>query len=381
MNKKLFFFISFCLIALSLIAQTNSQNITIRRNTHFQDAIKVLENMSLQFERRNIVNLSSYNSGIPIQINNLPWNEALHLIVNTLDLQIEERPGVFIITDIVSTNEVPEIEIFEIDKKMVKIHATFFYADRTFLNSMGIDWSTLIDGKVNAQIDLSATGGTADLLSITGSHSFQSGNTTVDVNALFKFFETNQKGSVLARPTVMVLSGREGYIQVGQDFSIKTLDEAGNTVDQFFSTGIILTVRPTILEDEDFEAIHLETSVENSSAIPAEYSTIINKNQVRTGVILCDGEETVLAGLIDNDNTKDRGGVPILKDLPWWVFGLRYIFGFETTRSVSREMIVVLKTEIVAPARDRALQRNQIRESLNIMRDDFEKIELEIKDY
>ena len=379
MQKQSIILLCILLIGMSLFAQANSQNITIQRNTNFQSAIRILENLSLQFDRRNIVNLSSYNGGIPIQINNLPWNEALHLIVNTLDLQIESRPGAFIITDIAGELAPQIAETIDINQKMVKIHATFFYADRTFLNSLGIDWSTLVDGQVSGRVDLTALGSVSEQLAISGGYSFNSGRYTIGIDALFRFFESNQKGSVLARPTVTVLSGREGYVQVGQDFSLKTLDDTGNTIDEFYSTGIILTVRPTIIEEDDFEAIYLEASIENSSVVPAEASTVINKNQARTDVILFDKEEIALAGLIDTDMTKDRGGIPFLKDLPWWVFGLRYLFGYESTRQVSREMVVVLRTELVSPARDRIFERQQIRDSMRNMREEFDRMDEEIR--
>ena len=45
--------------------------------------------------------------------------------------------------------------------------------------------------------------------------------------------------------------------------------------------------------------------------------------------MLNDGEETVLGGLYSTTKTSTRAGVPFLRDLPWYVFGLRYIFGSE----------------------------------------------------
>ncbi|MCL2063768.1 MAG: hypothetical protein FWG98_05300 [Candidatus Cloacimonetes bacterium] len=376
MKKHLFIVFCLFLIVVGLTAQAGSPNLTIQRNTNFQQAIRILENFSLQFDNRNIVNLSSFTGGVPIQINNMHWNEALHLIVNTLDLQIEARPGAFIITDIVYDVQGPVVEVSEINDKMVRIHATFFYADRTFMNNIGIDWSTLVDGHVMGTMGLNTSGGVADQFSMSAAYSFDQGGYIIDLEGLFRFFESNQLGTILARPAVTVLSGREGFVQVGQDFSVKTQDDAGNTIDVFFQTGIILQVRPVILEDEDgFEAIFLEASIENSTAVPGNVSTIINKNQVRTDAILFDGEETVLAGLIDMDMTRERGGIPFLKDLPWWVFGLRYLFGYNSYRNVSREMVIILKTELVNPAVERIRERENFRDQIRQRRIDFEGLQ------
>ncbi|NIU01694.1 MAG: hypothetical protein GWN62_25940, partial [Aliifodinibius sp.] len=52
------------------------------------------------------------------------------------------------------------------------------------------------------------------------------GNTGIDVQALFSAFEADNLGEILASPTVKVMDGQEGNIQVGQDFSIKQRDIA-----------------------------------------------------------------------------------------------------------------------------------------------------------
>jgi type IV pilus assembly protein PilQ len=43
-----------------------------------------------------------------------------------------------------------------------------------------------------------------------------------------------------------------------------------------------------------------------------------------------------------------------LKDLPGWFFGLRYIFGSETTNVTKQELLIVLRAEVVDPLRARA---------------------------
>ncbi len=358
--------------SLQLIAQTISTRITIQKNLDFQTALKIIEDISLSEENKNIINMSSFSGVVPIQINQIPWKDALQLMINTLNLDLQEKPGVYIVID---KSIVRQSSEYNIHDKMIKISATFFRADKNFLNSMGIDWSTLVDGEVSAQIDFNAAGKVADDLFVaSGSKRFTQGTTVIDVNALLKTLEANQKGSVIARPTITVLNGKQGHIQVGQDFSVKTADEAGNVSDQFFSTGIILTVTPTLISEDDFELIFLEASVEKSNATPGQISTIINKNQTRTDVLMFHGEETVMAGLIDVEYTKQRTGIPFLKDLPWWFFGLKYLFGYERFEQNNREMVVILKAEIVEPARQRMKQKESLRSQFQKLRDDFNEV-------
>jgi len=63
--------------------------------------------------------------------------------------------------------------------------------------------------------------------------------------------------------------------------------------------------------------------------------------------------------------------------LPWWVFGLRYIFGYDSKNIVKRELIVLLKAEILPSLEDRALkpqaEKNIIKESAEEMEKDLKK--------
>jgi type IV pilus assembly protein PilQ len=104
--------------------------------------------------------------------------------------------------------------------------------------------------------------------------------------------------------------------------------------------------------------------IEKSSAIPGALTTIINKSKSVTEVLLYDGEETVIGGLYDNDTKIERSGIPILKDLPWWVFGLRYIFGRSIKSIKSNEMIIILKVEIVDNIEDRKLKTTTVEEQI-----------------
>jgi type IV pilus assembly protein PilQ len=160
---------------------------------------------------------------------------------------------------------------------------------------------------------------------------------------------------------VTVQSGEQGQIQIGQDIPIQTQDFSGNTVTQFFSTGIIVDVTPTLLTEAvadtagapEIEFIHLDVRVEDSNTSPSASGPVINRNQATTEVLLLDKEATAIGGLITTQETTSRVGVPVLKDLPPWVLGLRYIFGRETKNKVRRELLIVLRAEVVEPLQAR----------------------------
>jgi len=399
--KKLFFM----LILLSFLGMSLAQEyddayevieyspreiISISRNTNLVAAIRALEVISLQFENKKIVNVSTNNEIIGFPINQMYWKDAMKLLVKINDLQLEERPGAYMIGDLLGEDSMERSDVFgssetfangepgseEItpDTKQVRISSIFFKTDKTLSRDIGIDWTSLLRGNVNANLNFSGANQVSDdIFNASITHNFQSGDVVIQVDALLRILEQYQKGSVVARPTITVLSGKKGFIQVGQDFSVKSLDDAGNVMEEFFSTGIILDVTPNVVKSEDSEAINLEVMVEKSSAVPGNVSTIINKSLSTTNVMLFNGEETVIGGLFDTDRKSTRAGIPFLKDLPWWVFGLRYIFGYNSWSTVSNEMIIILKAEIIDNIEDRKVEMKPLQNELDNEEDEFKK--------
>jgi type IV pilus assembly protein PilQ len=346
------------LIPVLAFAQKDPMAVTLGQNTNINDAIQIIETMSIKYESRKLINLSSYNGPIGVPLNNINWKKALDLIVLQNNLKLGEFSGYISIQDpeTALTSDEAKRSSLGVDTKQVRIKAIAMLADRAYMQSLGIDWSTLFNGKVIVGAGFSgASQVPGSIMNITASGDFNWGNTQVEVSTLLNAIESNQKGTIIAQPVIMVASGKKGFIQVGQDISVKNVDEAGNTTDTFFATGVIMNVLPTIVNLDGTEVVHLVVDIERSSGTPGTVSTIINKSKSSTEVILYDGEQAVIGGLYDTDEIRERSGIPILKDLPWWVFGIRYLTGYYKYEKKERELIIIIKVEIV----DNVLERSK----------------------
>jgi general secretion pathway protein D len=388
--KKFSLILIFILLIVNMMAQERTdaetsvkkpqisanERITLARDAYLVTALKTIEVVSLQYEDKSIINTSSLNTPIGFPIRQLYWKDALALIVKLNDLVLEERPGAYIVSD-------PEIEISEdpvdpeaitADTKQIRISSIFFKVDKTLSKEVGIDWSSLFLGKVNASVNFnSADKVSSDIFSAATTHNINAGNVNIQLDVLLRILEQYQKGTIVARPNITVLSSKQGYIQVGQDFSVKSLDDAGNVTEEFFQTGIILEVTPNILEADGQESIYLVVKVEKSDAIPGDVSTLVNKSKSTTDVVLFDGEETVIGGLYDTARKTSRAGIPVLKDLPWWIFGLRYLFGYNSYDVSTNEMIIILKAEIMDSLDERLKKKKSIKEQIAEKKLEFEK--------
>lgn len=364
MYKRLVSTLMLCIFGIwGLTAQTqsiDSTRLSIHPDTHINEAVQILESFVLRDLGKKLVNLSGYNGKINVPINDMDWQKALELILLQNKLVQEEQVGFIAIVD----PRNPELDkpaqadpkIQEARLKQVRIKAVAMLADRSYLKNLGVDWSTVANGKVTIN---SGFGGASQLtspFSISGSGNATIGSHTVDITTLLRTIETDEKGNIIAEPSVLVSSGKTGFIQVGQDISIKSADEAGNTKDTFFSTGIIMTVVPEVIELEGEDLIKLKISIERSSGVPSAVSTVISTSKSNTELMLYDGEETLIAGLFDTDENKVRSGIPILKDLPWWVFGIRYLAGYNSYEKKERELIISIRAEIMDTALDRLLR-------------------------
>lgn len=337
--------------------------VSLSPETKFSTAIEILNNFSKQFANKIIINHAEISGPIGLNIPMMPWRQALNYITGAHKLLVRSHPDYLeILPQAPEQNDTEATSGLDLDSREIEIKATFFEGNRRLLRELGIDWSLLKNGVV--QIDnIAAQNVSQDVIELNVNLQ-EIAQTGWEVSALFKTFEASNQGKILSAPTIKVLEGVEGRIQVGQDFSIKQRDFAGNVIDQFFSTGTISTVTPYIISVGDTQFIHLEIDAEKSSAQPDPISTIINKQEATTEVLLLNGEETAIGGLYSNDESTVRRGIPILKDLPPWFFGLRYLFGYESKDVTERELVMLIKATIVPSIRERLQQRLKNRQQI-----------------
>ncbi len=199
------------------------------------------------------------------------------------------------------------------------------------------------------------------------------GNTT----AMFRFFETQNLGEIITSPNITVRDKQKGRIQVGSDFSIKQRDFSGNIIDRFYSAGSIVEVTPYVYTKNNINYILLKVNVEKSSFLPSELTTEVKKTQATSDVLLLNGEQTVIGGLFINEQDVVRTGIPFLKDLPWWVLGIRYLTGSDQTINRKKEVIIVIKAELLPTLEERVEQAekgNLIQEELEKHKQELEKL-------
>ena len=145
------------------------------------------------------------------------------------------------------------------------------------------------------------------------------GQTRAVLNAFYK----NEKANIRSRPRIMVKSGGEASIDVGNEIPVITSTsqstEAGNAPNiQNFSyrkTGVALSIKPTVYASGFVEIEINQELSEAASTSGGGNPTILNR-KISTTVTLRDGGSVLLGGLISSSTSAGNQGVPILGKLP-----------------------------------------------------------------
>jgi type IV pilus assembly protein PilQ len=378
MKKLISIAIFSCVIISQVIAQQYLEKslktyrnpdelVTMSANLPFNKAVELLNKVSESTTGKKIVSIYQSDSPIGVELTNIPYDKALVIIVQYAGLIYEEKEDVIIIK---KSNEIQEERTIDtyasVDSREVKISAVFFEMDVNESRKRGIDWQFLLSKKGldvgGSLIGESTQGQTQNEgettaqeqgFNINTSTDFDIGGFFGEATAMFKFFETENLGEIIASPNIIVRDRKLGRIQVGSDFSVRTRDFAGNTVEKFFPTGTIIEVTPYVYSEDGVDYMLLNIIVERSSFVQGEGTTEIKKTTASTQIVMLDGEETILGGLFVNEEVKVRNGIPFLKDLPWWVLGIRYLTGSDGIELRKKELVILIKAELVPTLKDR----------------------------
>lgn len=335
--------------------------VTLSQSLPFNEAIALLSKVSESTTGKKIVSTYSSQNPIGIEIASMPYDKALVIIVQYNGLILEEKEDVIVIKKVGVGEKKPEDVYASVDSREVKISAVFFEVDVNETKKVGIDWKFLLSQNgLNLGTELlTQTSSTTtqqanpSKYDLSASGDFDLGSFYGQATAVFRFFEDNGLGEIIASPNIVVRDNKQGRIQVGSDFSVRTRDFAGNTVEKFFPTGTIIEVTPHVYNENGIDYVLLSILVEKSSFSLNDQTTEIKKTNASTQVLMLNGEETILGGLFVNEETKTRNGIPFLKDLPWWVFGIRYLTGSDATTITKKELVILLKTELVPTLKER----------------------------
>jgi general secretion pathway protein D len=171
---------------------------------------------------------------------------------------------------------------------------------------------------------------------------------STDISAVLNALESVTSVRVISSPKLVTLNNHEAQLQVGDEVPITTQSSVSTTNSdapivnsvQMQSTGVILSVTPRVNKNG---LVQLDISQEVSNSVPTTTSSIdsptIQQRRLSTTVVVKNGDTIALGGLITDNKTKSKSGVPYLAKIP-----LLGAFFRDTDNSSSRTELILLIT-------------------------------------
>ena len=229
----------------------------------------------------------------------------------------------------------------------VMVNAVIAQITLTDDTRFGVDWSRVAGNTLNPISSSTTTDFAPNLNGLMFTRGFIDGSARVD--ATLEAIAQNNEVRLLARPSLTVGNNQEGEIQIGAEVPV----EAGESISagglsttniQYRDTGIGLLITPQINEDGVVNLIINQTlrSVDNSAS-GINNNPVFNNQEITTTVVVKDGDNIVLGGLIQTDTEALNTGVPLLNRVP----GLGNLFSYQQDNLERRELFIVLRPEVI----------------------------------
>ncbi len=181
---------------------------------------------------------------------------------------------------------------------------------------------------------------------------------TVPLSARLSALSTDDKANILSAPLVLASDNKEAKIDISDKIPIASAeyiysgDISGVTQTniQYQDTGIILSVTPHINERGLVSMdISQEVSQEGGgkSVGGKEYPSF-RQRKVVTSLTVGDGQTIVMGGLMREEESEGRSGVPFLSSIP----GIGFLFGKDTKERVKIDLMLFITPRVIVNLSD-----------------------------
>jgi type IV pilus assembly protein PilQ len=178
-------------------------------------------------------------------------------------------------------------------------------------NQVGnIDFSNTVAGNAsNLMVDLGATATSPGTIAI-GFKPGASSLLALELSAL----ETDGKAEIVSQPKILTTNGVAAKIESGTEIPYQTVED-GEVSIEFKDVVLSLDVTPRI-NPGDRIAMDLQIRQDSVGEVLPNGDISIDNNELKTSVVVPDGQTIVLGGVFKNETSSVVNKVPLLGDLP-----------------------------------------------------------------
>jgi general secretion pathway protein D len=200
-----------------------------------------------------------------------------------------------------------------------------------------------------------------------------------NVKAVLDLLSSVTDVEVISAPQLLVLNNQEALLQVGAQVPVATQQsvDTGSTTAPIVSTiemvdtGVILKVTPRV-NDSGLVILDIEQEVSQVSqdSVEGTLTPTISTRLINTTAAVQSGQTVALGGLIQDNKTNTKVGVPGLSAIPY--FGA--LFRHTTDSIIRSELLVLVTPRVIRDERGAMEITNELRRRL----EDIERLEAKI---
>ncbi|WP_457567398.1 type IV pilus secretin PilQ [Desulfurobacterium sp.] len=161
--------------------------------------------------------------------------------------------------------------------------------------------------------------------------------------------ELNGDGKLVSQPKVVTLDNKEATIEQGMEIPYKVIDENGNISTEFKKASLILKVKPHVTNDNKI-LLDLEIKKDKPNydyvAITGNSEPAIDTRNVKTQIMVNNGDTLVIGGIYEQEKSKSQTGVPLLSKIPL----LGWLFKNEIVKDSNSELLIFITPKVISPS-------------------------------
>ena len=195
--------------------------------------------------------------------------------------------------------------------------------------------------------------------------SYSLSNPLGNIRAVLSALAAKSLVNVISSPSLMVLDNHTASITVGNQQPIQsgqTITTGGviSSSIQYKDTGVSLVVTPSVNAGNIVTLQVNQTVTDVGQVDSATQQRAFLQRQFSSKVAVRSGESLVLGGLIRDNTTTGKSGLPLLQDIPL----LGNLFGTNSKNTARTELIVVITPRVVRSDQDVREVSQELRERM-----------------
>ena len=154
--------------------------------------------------------------------------------------------------------------------------------------------------------------------------------------------ETDGRGKVISSPRIITADKRKATISQGTEIPYLTQSASGGSTVQFKQAVLSLEVTPQITPD-DRVIMDIEIKKDSESGRAVGGTPILDVRNIRTQILVENGETAVLGGIFEQSTSTNETKVPLLGDIPY----LGHLFKKTLRVANKTELLIFITPRII----------------------------------